>query len=51
MAGTAEHTPVVIVVPRHGAARVVRFFLAFRDRRSRENDVMGAEAEVERLLE
>lgn len=50
LAGTAEHTPVVIVVPRRGAARVVRFFLAFRDRRAREQDVRDAEARVERLL-
>jgi len=28
----------------------VRFFLAFRDRRSREKDVRDAEAEVESLL-
>ena len=50
VAGTAEHTPVIIVVPKRGVARVVRFFLAFRDRRSREQDVRDAEAEVERLL-
>ena len=51
VAGTAEHTPVVIVVPKRGAAKAVRFFLAFRDRRSREEDVQDAEAEVERLLQ
>ena len=51
VAGTAEHTPVVIVVPKRGAAKAVRFFLAFRDRRSREKDVQDAEAEVERLLQ
>ena len=50
VAGTAEHTPVVIVVPKRGAAKAVRFFLAFRDRRSRENDVRDAEARVDELL-
>ena len=50
VAGTVEHTPVVIVVPKRGAAKAVRFLLAFRDRRDREKDVRDAEAEVERLL-
>ena len=48
MAGTAEHTPVIIVVPKRGLPRIVRFFLAFRDRSQQE--VRKAEAEVEHLL-
>lgn len=31
LGGPLEHTPVAIVVPPHGAPRVVRFYSAFRD--------------------
>ena len=51
VAGTVEHTPVAIVVPRRGLPRVVRFFLAFRDfKHGKDRKLREAEARLERLL-
>lgn len=50
-AGSAEHTPVAIVVPAHGQPRVVRFWKAFRQRKHGDDSALrSAEEQLERLL-
>ena len=52
LAGSAEHTPVVIVVPPRGRVHVVRFYLAFRDyKHGKDRALREAEARLARLLE
>ena len=51
VAGTTEHTPVVIVVPPHGRVESVRFWLAFRDyKHGKDRKLRDAEARLERIL-
>ena len=51
VAGVAEHTPVVIVVPPHGKVRIVRFWLAFRDfKHGKDRRLREAEARLGRIL-
>jgi hypothetical protein len=51
VAGSVEHTPVVIVVPPHGEVRIVRFFLAFRDyKHGKDARLREAEARLARIL-
>ena len=51
VAGSAEHTPVVIVVPPSGRVHIVRFFLAFRDyKHGKDARLREAEARLERIL-
>ena len=50
-AGSAEHTPVAIVVPRRGRTRVVRFWRAFRERKHGDAaSLHAAEAQLDRIL-
>jgi hypothetical protein len=52
VAGSAEHTPVVIVVPPHGQVNVVRFWLAFRDfKHGKDRKLREAEARLAKLLD
>lgn len=47
-----EHTPLAVVVPRRGRARVVRFFKAFRDNKHGKPAALQArERELEAALE
>ena len=47
LAGLAEHTPVVILVPRRGRTRVVRFWKAFREHKfGRPRKLREAEEEL-----
>jgi hypothetical protein len=51
MAGSAEHTPVVIVVPPHGKVKIVRFWLAFRDfKHGKDRKLREAETRLGRIL-
>ncbi len=51
LAGPLEHTPVAIVIPSHGPARVVRFFLAFRDlKHGKDARLRAAERTLETAL-
>lgn len=51
VAGTAEHTPVVIVVPPHGKVQIVRFWLAFRDfKHGKDKRLREAEARLATIL-
>lgn len=51
IAGSAEHTPVVIVVPPAGRVQIVRFWLAFRDfKHGKDRKLREAEARLARLL-
>ena len=51
VAGSVEHTPVVIVVPPHGEVQIVRFFLAFRDyKHGKDTRLREAEARLARIL-
>ena len=51
IAGSAEHTPVVIVVPPHGKVQIVRFWLAFRDfKHGKDRKLRDAEARLGRIL-
>ena len=51
VAGTAEHTPVVIVVPPAGKVQIVRFFLAFRDYKyGKDRRLRAAEAQLAAIL-
>jgi hypothetical protein len=51
VAGSAEHTPLVIVVPPSGRVHIVRFFLAFRDyKHGKDRRLREAEARLERIL-
>ena len=50
-AGTREFNPLAIVVPRTGAARVVRFWRAFRDfKHGRDQALVSAEGQLEAAL-
>ncbi|HKH92861.1 MAG TPA: hypothetical protein VKA54_13725 [Gemmatimonadaceae bacterium] len=52
VAGSVEHTPVVIVVPRQGRVHVVRFYLAFRDfKHGKDRKLREAEARLAKLLD
>ena len=51
VAGTAEHTPVVIVVPPRGKVQIVRFWLAFRDfKHGKDKRLREAEARLATIL-
>jgi hypothetical protein len=51
VAGTTEHTPVVIVVPQHGRVQIVRFWLAFRDHKhGKDTRLRDAEARLAAIL-
>jgi hypothetical protein len=51
IAGSVEHTPVVIVVPPRGAVQIVRFYLAFRDvKHGDERRLRDAEARLAEIL-
>lgn len=51
VAGVTEHTPLVVLVPRAGKPRVVRFFHAFREfKHGKEARLLRAEAEVDAAL-
>ena len=51
VAGSAEHTPVVIVVPPRGKVRIVRFWLAFRDfKHGKDKRLRDAEARLATIL-
>ena len=51
VAGSAEHTPVVIVVPPRGRVQIVRFWLAFRDyKHGKDRKLRDAEARLARIL-
>ena len=51
VAGTAEHTPVVIVVPSRGKVQIVRFWLAFRDfKHGKDERLRDAEARLAKIL-
>ena len=51
VAGTAEHTPVVIVVPPRGKVQIVRFWLAFRDHKhGKDARLRDAEARLAAIL-
>ncbi len=51
VAGTAEHTPVVIVVPPRGKVQIVRFWLAFRDfKYGKDKRLRDAEARLATIL-
>jgi hypothetical protein len=51
VAGSAEHTPVVIVVPPHGKVQIVRFWLAFRDfKHGKDKRLRDAEARLASIL-
>jgi hypothetical protein len=51
VAGTAEHTPVVIVVLPHGRVQIVRFWLAFRDyKHGKDARLRDAEARLAVIL-
>lgn len=51
VAGTAEHTPVVIVVPPQGKVQIVRFWLAFRDfKHGKDKRLREAEARLAKIL-
>jgi len=51
VAGTAEHTPVVIVVPPRGRVQIVRFWLAFRDHKhGKDARLRDAEARLAAIL-
>jgi hypothetical protein len=52
VAGSVEHTPVVIVVPARGRVQIVRFWLAFRDfKHGKEQKLRDAEARLARILD
>ena len=51
IAGTTEHTPVVIVVPARGKVQIVRFWLAFRDfKHGKDRRLREAEARLATIL-
>ena len=51
VAGMAEHTPVVIVVPARGKVQIVRFWLAFRDfKHGKDKRLREAEARLATIL-
>ena len=51
VAGSVEHTPVVIVVPPHGPVQIVRFWLAFRDyKHGKDRRLREAEARLAAIL-
>ena len=52
VAGSVEHTPVVIIVPAHGRVHVVRFWLAFRDfKHGKDRKLREAEVRLAKLLD
>jgi hypothetical protein len=51
IAGSAEHTPVAIVVPSRGRPRIVRFWRAFRERKHGDDtSLRAAELELDHIL-
>jgi hypothetical protein len=51
VAGSVEHTPVVIVVPERGKVQIVRFWLAFRDHKhGKDRRLREAEARLATIL-
>ena len=51
VAGSTEHTPVVIVIPPRGRVQIVRFWLAFRDfKHGKDKRLRDAEARLAALL-
>jgi hypothetical protein len=51
VAGQAEHTPVVIVVPPRGKVQIVRFWRAFRDHKhGKDRRLREAEARLAAIL-
>ena len=51
VAGSMEHTPVVIVIPPRGKVQIVRFWLAFRDyKHGKDRRLREAEARLATIL-
>ena len=51
VAGQAEHTPIVIVIPPRGRVQIVRFWLAFRDfKHGKDKRLRDAEARLATIL-